>query len=85
MTAMQSGEGQFATARTAEFDKRLDGLDEKGKRELYDQMKEDYRAILKNPEDKRPLAERARDATMAVSKKYDILYYEGKGGELSRK
>jgi hypothetical protein len=85
MQMVKSGEGEFVSARTAEFEKKLAGLDDKGKAKLAADIEKEWDAIYSNPKDKRPIAERARDATMAVSKKYDLLYYEGKDGELSLK
>ena len=85
MQMVKSGEGEFVSARTAEFEKRLEGLDDKGKKKLHAEMEKEWDTIYNNPKDKRPIAERARDATMSVSKKYDLLYYEGKDGELSLK
>jgi hypothetical protein len=83
MQMIQSGAGQFVAARTPEFDKMVKDLDYFGKHELAEKMKDEYNAILKNPEDKRPLPERSRDATLAITRKYHLLYYEGKDGELT--
>lgn len=81
---VQSGEGQFVSARTSEFDKKIKDLDDKGKKKMYDDMKKDFDAIMDDPKDKRPFEERNRDAAIAVSKKYGLLFYQGKGGELAR-
>jgi hypothetical protein len=83
MQMVQSGDGQFVSVRTAEFDKMVSGLDYYGKHDLAEKMQEEYAAILSDPDDKRPLPERTRDATIAISRKYHLLYYEGKGGELA--
>ena len=84
MKMVQSGEGQFLSARTSEFDKKIKDLDDKGKKKMYDDMKKEFDTIMYDPKDKRPFEERNRDAAIAVSKKYGLLFYEGKGGELAR-
>lgn len=82
---IQSGKQQFVSARTAEFDKRLEGLDEVGKAKLSGEMEDLWTRIYNNKKDTLPVQDRARLASMAVSQKYNILYYEGQGGELSRR
>ena len=81
---VQSGKGQFVSARTAEFDKRLKGLDDKGKAGLKAQMEADFATELAKGEDKLDFKERVRAANLAVHKKYELIYYEGADGKLSR-
>ncbi|MBX7213477.1 MAG: WXG100 family type VII secretion target [Thermoflexales bacterium] len=85
MKMVQSGDGQFAVLRTQEFDRRVNGLDNAGKQALYDQMKADYDTTFNANADTLSFSERSQRAAEAVAKKYDLAYYQGKDGALTRK
>jgi len=80
---VQSGKGQYGAARTAEFDKSLKDLDYVGKHDLAENMQKEYDKVFNDPKIKGTVAEKARAATLAVTKKYHLLFYEGKDGKLA--
>jgi hypothetical protein len=81
----QSGERSFMTAKTEEFSQRVQGLDKAGKEALMSEIdarwQEIYDEAIKN---KKSFEESVREANQATHAEYDLLYYEGEGGVLSR-
>lgn len=80
--AVQSGEGQFLAGRSAEFDKTVAGLDEAGKKKMFDEMKKTYDDTFAAT--KGTFEEKAAAAAKAQSAKYQLPYYSGKGGKLTK-
>ena len=83
MKMVKSGEGEFVAAKTKEFTDKVKDLDEKGKKKMYSDMKSKYDETFKNT--KGTFEEKNAAAAKAVSDEYGLAYYEGSGGELSRK
>lgn len=79
---VQSGKGTFGTARTAEFDKMVQGLDEKGKKEMFQKMNKEWNDLYSKG--KGELPENADAATQALCHKYHLLYYKGEGDSMDR-
>jgi hypothetical protein len=82
--SVQSGKGQFATATTPEFEKRLKGLDAKGKKKLYKEIDSSWDKAYAKYGKKKDVAESADLATRDITKKYKLAYYVGEGGDLVR-
>lgn len=77
---VQSGKGTFGTARTAEFDKMVAGLDEKAKKKMFQEMSKEWNSLFASG--KGDLAKNADSATRAICQKYHLLYYRGEGDSL---
>jgi hypothetical protein len=78
-----SGKTFFVIAKTREFDKMLDDLDQ----EQFDALRtriSDYWTKIYNADPKLSIAVRAETATVATCKQFHLLYYRGDGGALKR-
>jgi hypothetical protein len=82
ISVVQSGEGQFASAKSEEFNKRVQGLDKQGKAAMATEMESTWQNIFDNA--KGTFQEKVQAAVKAVHDKFDLLYYEGKDGKLTR-
>lgn len=80
VNVVQSGKGMFGTARTAEFDKMVAGLDEKAKRKMFQDMNKEWNDLFSSG--KGELPGKADAATRAICHKYHLLYYKGEGDSL---
>lgn len=81
LSVVQSDKGMFGSARTKEFEKMLEGLDDKGKKKLFDEMKKGWDDTYKKS--KGQLPDRADAATKAIAHKYHLLYYKGTGDTMN--
>lgn len=80
LNLVQSGKTLFVLARTAEFEKRLEGLDDKGKQALGDAMEKMWDDAYAAGTD--GLVKDAEAATKKTCAAYDLLYYKGEGAKL---
>ncbi|NEQ33166.1 MAG: hypothetical protein F6K04_19575 [Leptolyngbya sp. SIO4C5] len=79
---VQAGEGQFVVSRTQEFNKKRSELDKQGKKDLKAEMKKTWNDTFSTA--KGTFQERVEAAVKAVCSKYDLVYYKGSGGKLSK-
>jgi len=83
VSLVQSGETLFVVARTAEFNKHLEGMDHLDKDDFAIEIEgtwdEEYQA--KESEGQVAAAESATRVTCA---KYHLVYYRGQGGKLTK-
>jgi len=82
MDTVYAGTKQFVVARTAEFEKLVAGLDAAGKKKLSADMSklwEDTSNATKGN-----LAAKSEAAVKAVCEKYQLVFYAGSGGKLTR-
>ena len=82
IAVVQSGESLFLAARTQEFDQMLEGLSEKDKLALFNEMKDTFDEAYGDA--KGSFQDRVRAGVLAVVDEYHLLYYEGKGNTLHR-
>jgi hypothetical protein len=81
----QSGERSFMTAKTEEFNSRVQGLDKAGKEALMSEIDARWQSVFDEAQkNKKSFEECVREANQATHAEYDLLYYEGEGGVLSR-
>ncbi len=82
IAVVQSGTGQFVAARTEEFNKLLVGLDESGKKKMFDEMNQTWNDTFAGAKGK--FRDRGEAAVKAVCSKYHLVYYKGKDGNLTK-
>ncbi len=82
MDTVYAGTKQFVVARTAEFDKRIAGLDLDGKKKLRDEMRKLWQDTFDATRGALPVKSEA--AVKAVCEKYQLVFYAGTGGKLKR-
>ncbi|BAZ32223.1 hypothetical protein NIES4074_47250 [Cylindrospermum sp. NIES-4074] len=82
IAVVQSGQGQFVAARTEEFNTMLKGLDEAGKKKMFDEINKTWDDTFKSAKGK--FQERVEAAVKAVCSKYHLVYYKGKDGNLTK-
>jgi hypothetical protein len=84
-TAMvQSGEGQFMSVKTEEFNQRVQGLDAAGKQALQAEINRRWGEVYNDALKTMSMEDAARTANQIIHSEFDLLYYEGKGGTLNR-
>lgn len=79
---VRSGEALFVVARTEEFNKKVMGLDASGKKKMLHEIYQNHLALFNTH--KGELPERVHATAKAICEKYDLLYYKGKGDEVSK-
>lgn len=77
---VQSGQTLFLTAPTAQFNKLVEKLDGKKKKDFYRKIEQTWFQLFLTHQGKLP--ERAEAATKATCEKYKLVYYRGKGHSL---
>ena len=83
MMMVQSGDGQFVLARTAEFNKLVEGKSKTEIATLKAEMEKTYNDAVATAKSKgASFPERYDAAVKAVADKYHLLYYKGKDGTL---
>lgn len=83
MMMVQSGDGQFMLARTAEFNKLVDGKSAAEISKLNGEMESTFdKAVADGKTNGLSFAARHDAAVKAVADKYNLLYYKGKDGNL---
>ena len=82
LNIVQSGETLFVLARTAEFEKLLEGLDDEGLKKLEAKIEKTWNDVYKTAKGKIPA--RAEAATRATCKAFHLVYYRGKGSTLTK-
>jgi WXG100 family type VII secretion target len=83
MMMVQSGDGQFMLARTAEFNKMVEGKSAAEISKLTSGMESTYdNAVAAGEKKGLSFAARHDAAVKAVADKYSLLYYKGKDGNL---
>ena len=80
---VEAGGTQFIAARTAEFDKLVEGKEKSERQKLMKEMNDCWNGVFKST--KGDIIVRAEAATKATCAKYHLVYYKGKSGdELSK-
>jgi len=79
---VQSGPSRFLIARSQEFDRMLDGLDDAGRQALFDRIKKAWDDAFAGA--KGTLQERAEEAVQATAHQFHLLYYRGQAATLHR-
>jgi hypothetical protein len=83
MMMVQSGDGQFMLARTAEFNKLVEGKSAAEISKLNTEMESTYdKAAAAGKRKGLSFAARHDAAVKAVADKYNLLYYKGRDGNL---
>ena len=82
---VQSGDRQFASVKTEEFNAKVKDLDDAGKQAMQAEMNNRWNEVYNEAKAKGlSMEERVRAANQAVHSEYDLLYYEGQGGTLKQ-
>jgi hypothetical protein len=79
---VQSGDTVFVLARTDEFEKLLTGLDAKALKKLENKIEKTWNDVYTTTPGEIPA--RAEAATRATCKAYHLVYYRGKGSNLTK-
>jgi WXG100 family type VII secretion target len=82
ISLVQSGNGQFALARTKEFDDSISKLSAADKTTMFNNMKSDWDSTFASA--KGTLEQRSDAAVKAVASKYHLVYYKGSGDTLTK-
>lgn len=82
MKIVQSGDAQFVVTKTTEWDARVEALDEAGREDLQDDIRELWNDTFSAATG--TFQERCEAAVRAVCSTYDLVYYRGSGGTVDR-